>query len=50
LDRPALFENRVCYRLLDAIWTARPDPAGRGCDSAVRYFDAVNLGAAVRTS
>ncbi len=49
LDRPALFENRVCYRLLDADLAsagrsgparsgpadpARADPAGRDCGSA----------------
>ena len=37
LDRPALFENRVCYRLLDAeLGGAHPDPPAtrRGCVSA----------------
>ena len=24
LDRPRLFENRICYRLLDADWTVKP--------------------------
>ncbi len=43
LDRPALFENRVCYRLLDADLGATP--ALRFGPS--RYFDAVNLGQAV---
>jgi hypothetical protein len=48
LDRPALFENRVCYRLLDAdlggpARSARPGLRfGPSC-----YFDAVDLGAAV---
>jgi hypothetical protein len=48
LDRPALFENRVCYRLLDAD-LGGTDPASRpGLRfGASRYFDAVNLGAAV---
>ena len=53
LNRPALFENRVCYRLLDA------DLGGAGLGAAdraspprlrfgpSRYFDAVNLGHAV---
>jgi hypothetical protein len=48
LDRPALFENRVCYRLLDA---ALDGPAGASHSGLrfgpSRYFDAVNLGAAV---
>ena len=43
LDPPALFENRVCYRLLDATLV---DPAGLTMGSA-RYFDAMNLGHAV---
>jgi hypothetical protein len=43
LDRPALFENRVCYRLLDAELAGRPGLRfGPG-----RYFGAVNLGHAV---
>jgi hypothetical protein len=48
LDRPALFENRVCYRLLDADLRG-PAAAGRpGLRfGPARYFDAVNLGAAV---
>jgi hypothetical protein len=48
LDRPALFENRVCYRLLDADLGG---PAGAGQPGLrfgpSRYFDAVNLGGAV---
>ena len=63
LDRPALFENRVCYRLLDAElgWAdqarpdqSRPDQSRPGPASPprlrfglARYFDAVNLGHAV---
>jgi hypothetical protein len=58
LDRPALFENRVCYRLLDAELAppdeARPDQARPASASPprlrfgpARYFDAVNLGHAV---
>lgn len=43
LDRPALFENRVCYRLLDAELAGQPGLRfGPG-----RYFGAVNLGHAV---
>lgn len=43
LDRPALFENRACYRLLDASLAGPPMLSfGRA-----RYFDAVNLGHAV---
>jgi hypothetical protein len=37
LDRPALFEDRACYRLLDA----GPGELGFGL---CRYFDGVNLG------
>jgi hypothetical protein len=48
LDRPALFENRVCYRLLDAelAGQAGGGPPGLRFGPA-RYFDAVNLGHAV---
>ena len=48
LDRPGLFENRVCYRLLDAelAGQARNSPRGLRFGPA-RYFDAVNLGHAV---
>jgi hypothetical protein len=48
VDRPALFENRVCYRLLDAD-LAGPASSGRpGLRfGPSRYFDAVNLGGAV---
>ncbi len=57
LDRPALFENRVCYRLLDAELGGAPRPerqtaAGPASPPRLRfglarYFDAVNLGHAV---
>jgi hypothetical protein len=53
LDRPALFENRVCYRLLDAeLASAGRSSTGRAGRPGLRfgpsrYFDAVNLGAAV---
>jgi hypothetical protein len=40
LDRPALFENRVCYRLVEASLAGRP---GLGM-SQLRYFDGVNVG------
>ena len=43
LDRPALFENRACYRLLSAAGEARPGL----CFTGARYFDAVNVGHAV---
>jgi hypothetical protein len=45
LDRPALFENRVCYRLLDAELGGSARPGLRF--GPARYFDAVNLGHAV---
>lgn len=40
LDRPALFENRACYRLLDVL------PA-RLLLGPARYFEAVNTGGAI---
>jgi hypothetical protein len=43
VDPPALFQNRVCYRLLDA---TLGEPA-RLTMGAARYFDAMNLGHAV---
>jgi hypothetical protein len=48
LDRLTLFENRVCYRLLDADLdgAARSSLPGLRFGPS-RYFDAVNLGAAV---
>jgi hypothetical protein len=53
LDRPALFENRICYRLLDAeLGGAEPGAADAASPPRLRfgpsrYFDAVNLGHAV---
>lgn len=49
LDRPALFENRVCYRLLDAGLAGPPGPAGPPGLSLSRcgYFEAVDVGHAV---
>jgi hypothetical protein len=63
LDRPALFENRICYRLLDAELggadqarpgQGRPDQSRPGPASPprlrfglARYFDALNLGHSV---
>ena len=47
LDPPALFQNRVCYRLLEATLAS---PGGRPPElsmGAARYFDAMNLGHAV---
>ncbi|WP_061300081.1 hypothetical protein [Herbidospora cretacea] len=38
-DRPKLFENRPCYRLLDVSWPALTFTSGM-------YFDAVNVGEA----
>ena len=43
LDRPGLFEDRVCYRLLGATLAGEPGLAFGAC----RYFDGVNLGHAV---
>ena len=43
LDRPALFENRVCYRLLTARLAAPPGLSLSRCG----YFDAMNVGHAV---
>lgn len=43
LDRPALFEDRACYRLLGARLTGEPELAFGECS----YFDGVNLGHAV---
>lgn len=48
VDRPALFENRVCYRLLDADLAGPASPGRPGLRfGPSRYFDAVNLGGAV---
>ena len=43
LDRPALFENRVCYRLLAARLATAPGLSLSRCG----YFDAMNVGHAV---
>lgn len=43
LDRPGLFEDRACYRLLDARLGGQPELTFGEC----RYFDGVNLGHAV---
>ena len=43
LDRPALFENRPCYRLLDARLAA---PAGLRI-AGTSYFEGIDLGHAV---
>lgn len=53
LDRPSLFENRVCYRLLAATLPGPPAPAATrngppGLSlSRCRYFEAVDVGHAV---
>lgn len=45
LDRPALFENRPIYRLLDADFLSHP---GGGLDLTIgRYFDAIGVGEAL---
>lgn len=43
VDPPGLFQNRICYRLLDA----RLDGPAQLTMGAARYFDAMNLGHAV---
>ncbi|GGS62134.1 hypothetical protein GCM10010156_21160 [Planobispora rosea] len=40
LDRPGMFENRTCYRLLDVAWPELGFTRGR-------YFDGVDVGEAV---
>jgi len=40
LDRPALFENRPCYRLLDVAWT---EASGRMTFGLGQYFDVINV-------
>ena len=40
LDRPRLFENRICYRLLDADWSG----GGRLTLGNMCYFDMIDLG------
>ncbi len=51
VDPPALFENRICYRLLDATLDGTLDGTRGGPArlrmGAARYFDAMNLGHAV---
>ncbi|MBN1173463.1 MAG: XRE family transcriptional regulator [Micromonosporaceae bacterium] len=45
LDRPRLFENRICYRLLDADWD-NPDN-GMLALGAMCYFDMIDVGEAL---
>lgn len=47
LDRPRLFENRVCYRLLDAGWGAGGTDGGRLALGQMRYFDMIDTGEAL---
>jgi len=44
LDRPRLFENRICYRLLDIQQSA---DAGRLALGYMRYFDMIDVGEAL---
>jgi hypothetical protein len=44
LDRPRLFENRICYRLLDAGWSA---DRGKLTLGHMRYFDMIDTGEAL---
>jgi hypothetical protein len=44
LDRPRLFENRICYRLLDAGWSASGGTLALG---HMRYFDMIDTGEAL---
>jgi hypothetical protein len=44
LDRPRLFENRICYRLLDAQWSPNGGQLALGY---VRYFDMIDVGEAL---
>lgn len=41
LNRPRLFENRICYRLLDAQWSATGGKLSLGY---MRYFDMIDVG------
>ena len=41
LNRPRLFENRMCYRLLDAQWSATGAKLSLGY---MRYFDMIDVG------
>jgi hypothetical protein len=43
LDRPRLFENRICYRLLDAKF---PGSRGQLALGYMRYFDMIDVGEA----
>jgi hypothetical protein len=44
LARPRLFENRICYRLLDAQWSERQGQLALGY---MRYFDMIDVGEAL---
>lgn len=44
LDRPRLFENRICYRLLDTEWPAH---SGRLALGYMRYFDMIDVSEAL---
>src|SRR6266545_1379425 len=44
LDRPRLFENRICYRLLDAQWS---EDGGQLALGYMRYFDMIDVGEAL---
>src|SRR5205807_915352 len=44
LDRPRLFENRLCYRLLGVEWGGRH---GRLALGHMRYFDMIDVGEAL---
>jgi len=46
LDRPRLFENRVCYRLLGVEWPESSDH-GRLTLGHMRYFDMIDVGEAL---
>jgi hypothetical protein len=44
LDRPRLFENRLCYRLLNAQWS---ESGGQLALGYMRYFDMIDTGEAL---
>jgi hypothetical protein len=44
LDRPRLFDNRICYRLQDVDWSSEP---GRLALGYMRYFDMIDVGEAL---
>jgi hypothetical protein len=44
LDRPRLFENRICYRILDNQWSG---DKGRLVLGYMRYFDMIDVGEAL---